>query len=58
MIDRESYRQGFEDALETVKLIMEEKKLMTSEIRATLIYILDVVREDKINRLRRELGII
>jgi SOS response regulatory protein OraA/RecX len=56
-MDRESYIRGFEDAIETVLDYLRHKNLLSDEVRDAIYLVLAVAKEDKLKRIRKDLGL-
>jgi len=58
-MERRSYRQGFEDALELLLLDLRMKGIEVSkEVMDEIDYLLSAIKEDKVMIIKRELGIL
>ena len=57
-MDRESYRRGWEDCIELVMSELRRKKLLSREVEEILLKIYAALKDDKIDELRRQLGIL
>jgi len=53
MIDRESYRRGFEDALEAIDYLVRIKKM---KFKKAIRYLLNYVKENKIEHILKDIG--
>ncbi len=53
-MDKESYRRGFEDALEALYFLVTEKKM---DFKQAYKYLLKSVKYDKIEKILRDLGL-
>ena len=54
----EMYLRGFEDAVEIVLDTLRQRNLLTKEIENAILMVLAAAKEDKLNKIRRELGLL
>jgi len=57
-MERKSYREGFEDAIELVLNILRERGLLTDEVERAVLEVLASVKEDKLLELKKDLGLL
>jgi|GEM_PF-6550584 hypothetical protein len=53
----EIYLRGFEDAIEMVLDMLRQKGLLTPEIENTILRALATAKENKLQHIRRQLGL-
>lgn len=54
----EMYLRGFEDAVEIVLDTLRQRNLLTEEIEKAILMVLAAAKEDKLKKIRTELGLI